>query len=132
MTVKLPSGQLLRMRLLPLIHTKKGSVWLVSLAVAKSNRQINDWFNKRPNQRTRKLSSKLTGKLASKIQAIAIRQLRLWAKEHPVCHSISFRCESALPEKQFKVWQDWFQKHESSDWEVIPEHRAFAFYKSPV
>ena len=59
----------LKMRLLPLLHTSNGCVWLVSLAVSKSKRQINDWMNRRHNKRTRLLDTFLTGKEGNKIQA---------------------------------------------------------------
>ena len=43
-TIVLPDGLLLKMRLIPWIPTKKGCVWLASLAVGRSKRQINDWM----------------------------------------------------------------------------------------
>ena len=46
-TVVLPDGQLLKMRLLPWIRTEKGCVWLASLAIGRSKRQINDWMDRR-------------------------------------------------------------------------------------
>ena len=37
--------------------------WNVAFAVGKSNRQINDWYNKRNNKRARSLDKKLTGSI---------------------------------------------------------------------
>jgi len=73
----------------------------------------------------------LTGKLGPKTQAIAIRQVRKWMKEIPEGDSICMRCESALPEKQFRVWSKWFKKHEDLTWEISREHKSFFFYRSP-
>ncbi|NBU70243.1 MAG: hypothetical protein EBS53_02135 [Bacteroidetes bacterium] len=120
------------MRLLPLIYTRKGCVWLVSLAVAKSRRQINDWLKRRRNSRVRRLDSSLTGKIGNRVQAIAVRQLRQWVAEHPVGDSLSFRCASAEADKQLRVWKKWFEKHELNGWEVNEELKSFFFYKSSV
>ena len=40
------------------------------------------------------------------------------------------RCESALPDKQFRVWKKWFEKHEDINWEISEEHKSFFFYRS--
>jgi len=72
----------------------------------------------------------LTGRFGPKTQAIAIRQVRQWIKELPAGDSICMRCESALPDKQFRVWQRWFQKHEDVNWQISTEHKSFFFYKS--
>ena len=128
-TKNVGKGYLLKMRLLPWITTTKGCVWLASLAVAKSNRQINDWMDRRRNARVRQLDTFLTGKIGNGIQAIAIRQVRKWVEELPIGHSLTMRCESALPEKQFRVWQQWFKKHEDIAWEANEEYRSFFIYK---
>ena len=128
-TKSIGKGYLLKMRLLPWIHTSKGCVWLASLAVAKSHRQINDWMDKRKNARVRHLDMSLTGKIGNGVQAIAIRQVRQWVSELPEGHSITLRCESALPEKQFRVWKKWFERHEDMCWEISKEHKSFFFYK---
>ena len=128
-TKNIGAGYLLVMRLLPLIRTQKGCVWLASLAVSKSRRQINDWMNRRPNARTRQLDTSLTGKIGNGVQAIAIRQVRQWMTILPVGDSMSFRCESAEAEKQFRVWMRWFQTHEPGVWEINAEHKSFFFYK---
>ena len=129
-TKNIGSGYLLKMNLLPWIHTSKGCVWLASLAVAKSNRQINDWMDRRKNARARHLDTSLTGKIGNGVQAIAIRQVRQWVSELPKGHSITLRCESVLPEKQFRVWKKWFEIHEDVRWEISEEYKSFFFYKN--
>jgi hypothetical protein len=47
----------------------------------------------------------------------------------PPGDSITIKCESAKPEKQFKTWKKWFAKHEDSRWEVLEEEKGFFFYK---
>lgn len=128
-TLVLPDGFLLKMRLIPWIPTKKGCVWLASLAVGRSKRQINDWMNRRKKKSVAKLDGSLTGRLGFKTQAIAIRQVRQWVEELPKGESISMRCESAVPEKQFRIWSKWFKNHESSAWEISTQHKSFFFYK---
>jgi hypothetical protein len=126
----LPNGMILKMRLIPWIRTPIGYVWLASLAVGKSKRQINDWMEQRKKKSVSRLSSNLTGKFGPRTQAIAIRQVRQWVDELPAGDMIALRCESALPDKQFRVWKKWFTKHEDIRWEVKEEFKAFWFYKS--
>lgn len=129
-TKSIGKGYLLKMRLLPWIHTSKGCVWLAALAVSKSKRQINDWLEDRKQRiRVRRLASSLTGKIGNRVQGIAIRQVRQWVSELPKGHSIALRCESALPEKQFRVWKKWFERREDIRWEINEEHKSFFFYK---
>lgn len=52
--------------------------------------------------------------------------------ELPEGDSICMRCESAVPDKQFRVWKKWFTKHEDVRWEISEEHKSFFFYKSRV
>jgi len=130
-TKNIGKGYLLKMRLLPWIHTGKGCVWLASLAVAKSKRQVNDWMERRRNARVHQLDTSLTGKIGNGVQAIAIRQVRKWFDELPEGHSITMRCESALPEKQFRVWSKWFKKHEDIMWEANEQYKSFFIYKKP-
>jgi hypothetical protein len=128
-TKTIGEGYLLKMRLLPWLHTSKVCVWLASLAVAKSKRQINNWMNRRKNIRVRRLDMSLTGKIGNGVQAVAIRQIRQWVSELPKGHSITLKCESALPEKQFRVWKKWFERHEDMCWEINEEYKSFFFYK---
>jgi hypothetical protein len=47
----------------------------------------------------------------------------------PPGDSICLRCECAAPEKQFRVWKQWFERHEDPRWEISEEHKSFFFYK---
>lgn len=87
-------------------------------------------MNQRKKRIVRRLSLNLTGKFGPKTQALAIRQVRQWMLELPPGDSICLRCESALPDKQFRVWKKWFTYHEDSKWEISDEHKSFFFYKS--
>jgi hypothetical protein len=71
----------------------------------------------------------LTGKFGPKVQTIAVRQLRQWTETLPPGDSICLRCECAAPEKQFRVWKQWFERHEDPRWEISEEHKSFFFYK---
>jgi hypothetical protein len=122
----------LKLRLIPWIHTQNGCVWLASLAVSKSKRQINDWMQQRKKRSVRRLNSSLTGKFGPKVQALAIRQVREWMQSIPKGDSICMRCESAVPDKQFQVWQKWFQRHEDQRWNINEENRSFFFYNSRI
>jgi hypothetical protein len=128
--VNIGEGYILKMRLLPWWRTTTGRVWLASLAVSKSKRQINDWMNRKQSYRVRRLDMSLTGKIGNRVQAIAIRQVRKWVDELPYQHAITLICESALPEKQFRVWEKWFKRHENFNWEISKTHKSFYFYKS--
>lgn len=128
-TIDLHNGQYLKMRLLPWYKTGKNYVWLVSLAVSKSKRQLNDWLNKRQNKRSSQLNNQLTGKVGSRTQAIAVRQLRQWVEIIPKKDLLTFVCESCVSAKQFKVWQKWFIKHEDSNWVVNDEFKYFLYCK---
>lgn len=89
-------------------------------------------MNLRKKKSSRRLSSSLTGKFGPKTQAIAIRQLRQWVQELPAGDLLTLRCESGDSQKQFRVWQKWFQRHEDSRWEINEEFKSFWFYKSTL
>jgi hypothetical protein len=126
-TIALPQGMVLKLRLIPWMRTQNNCVWLASLAVGKSKKQINDWLQQRKKRSVNRLSSKLTGKLGPRAQALAIRQVRQWIGELPPGDSLCLRCESALPEKQFQVWKKWFTKHEDKDWVINDEFKYFLY-----
>lgn len=119
----------LKTRLIPWIRTTNGCVWLASMAVSRSNRQTNDWLSRRRNSRVHRLDTNLTGKSGNLSQALAIRFLRDAISYIPCGDSIVLRCESVVPDKQFRVWQRWFITHEDPAWEIIEEHKSFFYYK---
>jgi len=128
-TIFLPQKMILKLRLIPWIKTGSGCIWLASMAVGKSMKQINQWMNRRLTTRVHRLDMSLTGKFGPKTQAIAIRQVRQWLDEIPAGDSICLRCESTVPDKQFRVWKRWFKTHEDSNWEISEEHKSFFIYK---
>jgi len=126
----LPGNYLVVMRLLPWMRTQYGCVWLASLAVGKSRRQINDWLKRKTRRKNvRRLDSCLTGRHSNRIQAIGIQQVRQWMQELPPGDSITLRCESAKPDKQFRVWKKWFQRWEDARWDINKEFKSFFYYK---
>jgi len=129
LSICLEDGQYLKMRLLPWYKTGKSYVWLVSLAVSKSKRQLNDWLSKRNNKRAAQLSKTLTGKVGPRTQAIAVRQLRNWVDVIPKNDLLIFVCESCVSDKQFKIWQKWFTKHEDKAWVANAEFKYFLYCK---
>ena len=127
--ISLPTGIHVKVRLIPWIRTTSGCVWLASMAASKSQRQINDWLNRRKSKRVRRLDTNLTGKTGNLTQAIAIRFTRQMQTWIPPGDSVAFRCESAKSDKQFRVWAKWFLKHEKDDWLIDEENKAFFFYR---
>ncbi len=117
------------MRLFPWMRTKNGYIWQASFAIAKSNRQLNDWSRKKLNKRANKLRLSLTGKAGVKTHVIAIRQIRDWMKQIPIGDSIAIRCTSSVSDKQFKICKKWFLKHESKEWIINDKNKAFFFYR---
>ena len=129
LTIQLEDKTYLKMRLLPWRKAGKQYVWLVSLAVSKSKRQINDWLSKKENKRSKQLNNMLTGRVGPRTQAIAVRQLRQWTCVIPKGDFLTFVCESCASYKQFKVWQKWFIKHEDNNWIVNNEFKYFLYSK---
>jgi len=127
---RLTGGYILKVRLIPWMFTKDGVIWLASMAVGKSMRQINDWMMRKNNKRTHQMDISLTGKFGPRTQAIAIRKVRDWMKEIPKGDSITLRCESYLSDKQFNIWKKWFQKHEDKEWVISDYHKSFFFYRA--
>lgn len=126
----LEDGFLIKARLIPWIKVGKTVVWLGSIGVSKSNRQLNDWMNRRKNRRTHQLDGNLTGKAGNKVQAIAIRCLHKWIDSVPGGDSVLFRCEAAKSEKQFRVWKKWILRHNNYlNPDIDEELKSFFFYK---
>lgn len=125
----LPNGWVFKMRLLPLCKMEDGYMWLASLAVARSRRQVNDWLGERKKKSVARLANQLTGTFGNQVQAIAIRQVRTWIDQLPSGDFFYMRCESALPEKQFRVWQHWIKRHEKTEWFIDEKEKVFIFYK---
>ena len=92
-------------------------------------KQLNQWMQRRSTPRVRRLDRSLTGTFGLGPQLTAMRQVRQWLDEIPAGDSICLRCESTVPNKQFRVWKKWFETREDSSWEISEEHKSFFFYK---
>tara|TARA_B100000427_G_C15136619_1_gene432535 strand:- start:79 stop:507 length:429 start_codon:yes stop_codon:yes gene_type:complete len=126
---KLPDSYILKVRLIPWDYDDEGCIWLASMAISKSMRQINDWMEERKNRRSKILGLSLTGLFASKPQILAMKKVREWMKEIPKGDAIILHCESCLSDKQFKVWTKWFKSREDEHWEIYPNNKSF-FYSN--
>jgi hypothetical protein len=130
LTYRLSQGYLVVVRLIPWIQTKNGCVWLASFAAGKSRRQINDWLKRKTKRKqVCSLDSHLTGKHGNLIQGIGVYQLRSWVQDLLPGDSITLRCESANPDKQFRVWKKWFERKEAAEWDINEEFKSFFYYK---
>ena len=125
------SGVITVTRLTPWMHIGKSYVWIVSLAVGKSRRQINDWLMRRcKRRRVLQFDNHLTGLGGNKGQAIAVRQLSVWLDVIPEGDMIVFICESAEPERQMKVWKKWILRHNPDLlFSIDEETKSFYIYK---
>ena len=86
-------------------------------------------MKRRLTTRVRRLDMSLTGKFGIGPQLTAMRYVRKWINEIPPGDSICLRCESTLPDKQFRAWKKWFKNREDVNWEISEEHKSFFFYK---
>ncbi len=75
------------------------------------------------------MDSYLTGRYANLVQGIGVYKLRDWVRELLPGDSIALRCESAKPDKQFRVWKKWFQRKEAAGWDINEEFKSFFYYK---
>ena len=128
-SIKINQKQFIKLRFIPWVRTPNGCVWLASMALCRSKRQVNDWLQEKKNKRARQLKFNLTGKDSNRIQAIGVRVLREWINVIPPGDSLAFRCDSAKKEKQFRVWKKWFTKNESSNWIIEEDLKTFFYYK---
>jgi len=61
----------------------------------------------------------------------AMRATRQWYEEIPPGDALCLRCESADPEKQFRVWCKWFARNEDKRWRPEEEFKSF-FLRKPI
>ncbi len=124
-TKAIANGYWLQMRLTPWLDIKNGYVWLASLAISKSRRQLNDWSKLRKNKRVRQLNLSMTGREGPRTLAIGLRKVKEWLQEVEINDVICLRCASAKPEKQARMYYNWFSKHEDFVWNYDPKERSF-------
>jgi hypothetical protein len=131
LTVFLPGNYFMKLRLVSWMRTPTGTIWLASLAVSKSKRQINDWMNRRTRtKRVKRLDSNLTGRLTVKLMLQVMEQVHVWCDELSNGDMFVFNCESAEPQKQFRVWGKWLNRKERGyTWTPNNELLSFYFYK---
>ena len=131
LTVFLPGNYLMKLRLVSWMRTPTGTIWLASLAVGKSKRQLNDWMSRKTKRkRVIQLDSNLTGKLNVKLMLQVMEQVHAWCDELTNGDMFVFNCESAEPQKQFRVWGKWLSRKEHGyTWVPNKELLSFYFYK---
>lgn len=127
-TIHSNRNHIIKLRLIPWIKNSNGVIWLASVAAGKSNRQINDWFNRRTKRKSvRQLDNKLTSLLGYQGHSLVMQQVRKWCDELEPGEMLAFKCESAEPEKQFRVWGKWLlNKEKHHKW--IPDESFLSFY----
>ena len=131
LTVFLPGNYLMKLRLVSWMRTPAGTIWLASLAVGKSKRQLNDWMSRKTKRkRVIQLDSNLTGKLNVKLMLRVMEQVHAWCDELANGDMFVFNCESAEPQKQFDVWGKWLsRRNKGYTWVANKELLSFYFYK---
>lgn len=130
-TITLPDQTILKVRLIPYIKNKGVCIWLVSTAISRSKRQINDWMNLRKSRRSRRLVLSLTGKVGIVAHVYIMQQLKAWLREIPVYDSVTFKCESAEPDRQFRIWSKWLLRHLTGyEISTLPEIKSVILYKT--
>jgi hypothetical protein len=130
-TLKL-NKQIIKVRLSPWHKEATNYVWLFSFGCGQSNRQLNDWLNKRKNKRAKHLNTNITGNVGLKAHSFAIKHLRNWTNELSPGNVIIFMCESKETSKQFNIYKKWFTRHEDIDWQIIEEKNCFFYNKTSL
>ena len=129
-TEYLPDGQILKVRLMVKYVVNGRCLWNISSAVSKSHRQLNDWEKERKNKRSKQLRKKMTGTLGPGVFARIIRATRKLYVELKPGDALTFRCESCVPDKQYRVFSKWLLQREKEPWETLPEVKGF-FLRKP-
>jgi hypothetical protein len=81
-------------------------------------------------QSVKRLGQNLTGKVTLHFYRTVINTLRQWCEELDPGDMIAFRCESADPDKQYRVWGKWLERKDSKyEWMGNPELKCYTFYK---
>lgn len=123
-------GQICKVFMEPLVEYQPGFyMWNVGFGIAKSVRQLNDWYFDRKNKRTRSIAKRLVGRSGLK----AIRRgfeevLRLrWLIEPG--DGIVLDCTSGDPDRQFHAWSRWHRHH--PEWVIDYYKKEFIWYRPP-
>lgn len=135
-TLKVRSKYFLKMHLSPLSRDGTEVIWLVSMGAGKSKRQLNDWVDSRKKKKnTKKFLSNLSGAFLSDGLHISgymqvLKVLRRWCFELEPGDMMTFLCESAKPDKQYKTWNRWLStRFTDYHWQGNEQLKCFVFYK---
>ena len=123
------NGQLLKAFLTPANIKNNKCIWNFSIAVSRSNRQINDWNRGRRKKRANKLKSNRTGNVGTKSLIEAARITRKCFVHIQKGDSIIFKCESSMRQKQLRVFKKWLIGREKLNWEYLQDFNIFFIYK---
>lgn len=131
LTTHLPNKVQIVVKLTPWLRIGKNCAWIVSLISGKSRRQINDWMlRKTKRARVKKADQHLTGLGGNLAQSIAVRQLHKWIALVPEGDILVFRCESAKPGKQLRIWKKWIERHHPTLLiDIEEDSKSFYIYK---
>jgi len=123
-------GQFCKVFMEPMDEYRPGFyTWNVGFAVGKSNRQLNDWYNRRKNKRARSINNKMTGRSGIKAIRTAFQKvLELRWKIEPG-DVIVLDCTSGNSDKQFRAWKRWQQKHQ--DFIINYSTKEYFWYRPP-
>jgi len=104
-------------------------VWKFGFAVSKSKRQLNDWYQKKKNQRSRLLHTQITGK-SGVIPIIrgfdCVLRMR-WQLEPG--DAVYIDSTSARRHTQFRAFLRWLPRH--PDWEADCFNKIFWWHRPP-
>jgi hypothetical protein len=67
----------------------------------------------------------MTGREGPRTLAIGLRKVKEWMQEVEINDVICLRCASAKPEKQARMYYNWFSKHEDFVWNYDSNERSF-------
>ena len=122
--------QICKIFLEPFLFLESGiCIWNIGFAVGKSNRQINDWFNKRKNRRGRRMTMQITGKQGIKTITEGFKTVLRMRWKIPSGDGICLDCTSADPRRQFRAWSHWCKKH--PEWIVDSARMEFYWFRPP-
>ena len=124
-------GQICKIFMEPHYEIRPGFwLWNVGFAIGKSNRQINDWYNKRKNKRCRSMYKKMTGQRAG-FKAVKkgfekVLRMRWLIQPGDI---LLLDCTSGDPGKQFKAWSRWHRYH--PEWTFSVEKLEWYWHRPP-
>jgi len=105
-------------------------LWNVGFGVAKSKRQLNDWYFNRNNKRRRSLRNQVTGPGTIETWRRAYEEILKLRWECLLPGDVMMLdCTSKYPERQFKIYMRWLKKHQ--DVSADPIRREIYWSRPP-